>query len=177
MLVPRSNPAGPENESACRNQRGRPIPLRARLRSDTAGIPDPHHRTPGKALPRMRSPPGPFRRKVAAPKPVTASFPLAAPRHPPTDGAGKTPEAVRLPHLTASTPAEPSQDPRSGPGQPELPRTVRAAGKPRTTGKRKTDRPQRAVRSSIRHAAVRTLSGAKSSVRNSDTRNRRKVPD
>lgn len=31
----------------------------------------------------MRNPPGPFRRKAAAPESGTASFPLAAPRHPP----------------------------------------------------------------------------------------------
>lgn len=67
----------------------------------------------------MRNPPGPFRRKAAAPKSVTASFPLAAPRHPPTDGAGKTARGRPPAPPHRQHPAEPSQDP----GRPPAPRT------------------------------------------------------
>lgn len=166
-----------QNETACRNQRSRPIPFFAPVSVPTRpGFRIPHHRTPGEALPECAVRPALSAAKPRHRSPAPPLFRLRRPGTRRPTAPEKPPAAIRLPHLTASTLPNPRKTP-VGPRPTELPRTVRAAGKPRTTGKRKTDRPQRAVRSSIRHAAVRTLSGAKSSVRDSDTRNRRKVPD
>ncbi len=164
MLVPRSNPAGRKSMQSARQARSYIFaPVSSSTEKRDSG--SPHHRTPGEYI---THPPG-LSAKQRQPKSVTNLFRLRKHPAPATDGAGTARGRPPCPTSTASTLPNPRKDPVGPRHPPELHRSVQDCRQARTTGKRKTDRPQRAVRSSMRHAAVRTLSGAKSSVRDSDT--------
>ncbi len=120
-LYPRSNPAGPENESACRNQRGRPIPF---------SRPSPFRHGRDSGSPTIGRPAKPFpNAQSARPFPPQSSGTEA--RHRLFSACGAPAPADRRcrenrprPSACPTSPPAPCRTlarPRSGPGQPNFP--------------------------------------------------------